>query len=90
MHERAPLVVETLELACNEFAVPFEESGGSGRLVLVEGLTFRLVRLVQAAERPHTPQSRFLTPSSGQAYSAPNPLPSCSSAAIGSTAGRRE
>src|SRR5215469_14910687 len=42
MHERPTLVIKAPQLAGDEFAVAFKESGRSGRLVLVERFTFRI------------------------------------------------
>src|SRR6516164_9034720 len=43
MHERPTLVIKAPQLAGDEFAVAFKESGRSSRLVLVERLTLRIL-----------------------------------------------
>src|SRR5690349_17799866 len=44
MHECSALVVEPPQFASDEFAIPRKESGRSRRLILIEGLTFRISR----------------------------------------------
>src|SRR6266852_2827198 len=56
VHERSALIVEAPQLASNEFAVPSEETWRSGRLVLVEGLAFRIFRWVADADVMHVMQ----------------------------------